>query len=134
MSDEFIDEVLSVDEWSTKVMDEKTTIILDCYADWCKPCQKLTPVLETLTRQYHGKFKLIKLNIDKNPQIAQGLNVKSIPALFLISRGNMLDTMLGFDPQKLEKFIETALLIDKAANDETVIMKVVSQAEQAIKD
>jgi hypothetical protein len=54
------------------------------------------------------------------------LNVKSIPALFLISRGNMLDTMVGFDPQKLEKFIETALLIDKASNDETVIMKVIS--------
>lgn len=83
-------------------------------------------MLETLTRQYDGKFKLVKLNIDKMPQIAQGLNVKSIPALFLISRGNMLDTMLGYDQSKLEKFIETALLIDKASNDETVIMKVIS--------
>jgi putative thioredoxin len=51
-------------------MDEKITIILDCYADWCKPCQELTPILEKLTREYNGKFKLIKLNIDKLPDIA----------------------------------------------------------------
>lgn len=122
---EHIDEVNSYEEWGDKVMNEKTTIILDCYADWCKPCQKLTPMLETLTRQFDGKFKLVKLNIDKLPELAKGLNVKSIPALFLISRGNMLDTMLGFDPKHLEKFIETALLIDKASNDETVIQKVI---------
>ena len=67
----------------------------------------------------------MKLNIDKLPQIANGLNVKSIPALFLVYKGNMLDTMTGMDVNKLEKFIETTLIIDKAANDETVIMKVI---------
>ena len=67
----------------------------------------------------------MKLNIDKLPQIANGLNVKSIPALFLVYKGNMLDTMTVMDVNKLEKFIETTLIIDKAANDETVIMKVI---------
>jgi thioredoxin-like negative regulator of GroEL len=67
----------------------------------------------------------VKLNIDKLPQIANGLNVKSIPALFLVYKGNMLDTMTVMDVNKLEKFIETTLIIDKAANDETVIMKVI---------
>jgi len=82
-------------------------------------------VLEKLTLQYEGKFKLVKLNIDNLPQLASGLNVKSIPALFLIYKGNMLDTMTGFDVKKLEELVQTALLVDKAANDETVIMKVI---------
>ena len=115
-------------------MEQQIPIILDCYADWCQPCKKLTPVLEKLTLQYEGKFKLVKLNIDNLPQLATGLNVKSIPALFLIYKGNMLDAMTGFDPKKLEALVETALLVEKAANDETVIMKVISQALSAIKD
>ena len=113
-------------------MEQQIPIILDCYADWCQPCKKLTPVLEKLTLQYEGKFKLVKLNIDNLPQLATGLNVKSIPALFLIYKGNMLDAMTGFDTKKLETLVETALLVDKAANDETVIMKVISQAQEAI--
>lgn len=128
IQDQDILEVNKTDEWQSKVMEQKVPIIVDCYADWCGPCKKLTPVLETLTRQHEGKFKLVKVNIDKQQQIAQGLNVKSIPALFLVYKGNVLDTMTGFDPQKLEKFIETALLVDKAANDETVVMKVIKQA------
>lgn len=115
-------------------MEQQIPIILDCYADWCQPCKKLTPVLEKLTLQYEGKFKLVKLNIDNLPQLATGLNVKSIPALFLIYKGNMLDAMTGFDTKKLEALVETALLVEKAANDETVIMKVISQAQSAITD
>jgi thioredoxin len=98
----FITEIASYDEWRTKVMEElNKPIILDCYADWCQPCKKLTPVLEQLTQQHEGKFKLVKLNIDNLPQLAQGLNVKSIPALFLIYRGNIMDTMIGADMRKL---------------------------------
>lgn len=65
----------------------------------------MTPVLEKLTLQYEGKFKLVKLNIDNLPQLATGLNVKSIPALFLIYKGNMLDAMTGFDVKKLEELV-----------------------------
>ena len=63
-----IDEVRSVQEWTTKVMEEKDKpIILDFYADWCAPCKKLTPVLEKLTHDNEGKFKLMKINIDNLP-------------------------------------------------------------------
>lgn len=113
-------------------MNQKLPLILDCYADWCGPCKKLTPVLEQLTRQYEGKFLLVKLNIDKLPAIAQALNVKSIPALFLLNKGNILETMTGFDPAILEKFIETALLIHKASNDSTVIESVLTQCSEFI--
>ncbi len=66
-----ITEIASYDEWRIKVMEElNKPIILDCYADWCQPCKKLTPVLEQITQQHEGKFKLVKLNIDDLPQLA----------------------------------------------------------------
>jgi thioredoxin len=90
-SDNFIDELRDTKEWQTKVMEAKVPVILDCYADWCGPCKKLTPVLEKVTNDYEGKFRLVKLNIDTLPELTRALNVKSVPALFLIYKGNVMD-------------------------------------------
>lgn len=59
-----VDEVESVNQWKSKVMEQEVPVILDCYADWCKPCSKLTPLLEQKTKENDGKFKMVKLNID----------------------------------------------------------------------
>lgn len=64
----FIEELSNYNDWKPKVMDElNKPIILDCYADWCQPCKKLTPIIEKITQENGGKFKLIKLNIDNLP-------------------------------------------------------------------
>lgn len=84
-------ELQSVDEWTSHVMQEDKPIILDCYADWCGPCKKLTPALEMITKSNESRFKLVKVNIDKLPQIAQGLKVTSIPHVFLIYQGKIVD-------------------------------------------
>ena len=69
-----IDEVTTIEEWTAKVMEVKDTpLILDCYAEWCAPCKKLTPILEKVTQENEGKFRLVKLNIDNLPQLAKGL-------------------------------------------------------------
>ena len=113
--DLIIDEINTIEEWTTKVMDVKDKpIILDCYAEWCSPCKKLTPQLEEVTRANEGKFKLIKLNIDNIPQLTKALQVRSIPTLFLIFRGNVIDTITGVDEAKLDEFVKTALLVEKA--------------------
>ena len=90
--DLIIDEITKVEEWTTKVMEvTDVPIILDFYAEWCAPCKKLTPLLEKVTQEHEGKFKLIKINIDNLPNIATALQVKTIPTLFLIYRGNVMD-------------------------------------------
>mmetsp|Transcript_29214 Transcript_29214/g.36279 ORF Transcript_29214/g.36279 Transcript_29214/m.36279 type:complete len:150 (-) Transcript_29214:666-1115(-) len=111
--DLIIDEIISVDQWTTKVMDVKDKpIILDCYADWCAPCKKIMPILEEKTREHDGKFKLVKVNIDNLPQLATALSVRSVPSLFLIYRGNVMDTMTGVDLKKLDELVETAVLVE----------------------
>ena len=120
--DLIIDEVNTQAEWTTKVMEvTDKPVILDFYADWCAPCKKLTPVLEQLTRDNEGKFKLDKINIDNLPQLATALQVRSIPTLFLVYRGNVMDQITGADPTKLEDLIKTAILIEKAQHDESIM-------------
>ena len=61
---------------------------------------------------------MVKLNIDNCPQLASGLNVKQIPTLFVIYKGSVVDSFTGYDPLKIEELVQTALLVDQAANDE----------------
>ena len=133
--DLIIDEVTSIDQWTTKVMEVKDKpIILDCYADWCAPCKKLTPVLEQLTQQNEGKFKLVKVNIDNLPQLATALQVRSIPTLFLIYRGNVMDTITGVDQTKLQEMIKTALLVEQAQHDESIMHTTLQTASEMLEN
>ncbi len=65
-------------------------ILVDFYADWCGPCQTMTPVLEEVIAELGGKIKLLKLNIDKNPQASLQFAVRSIPHYILFKRGKIL--------------------------------------------
>lgn len=67
-------------------------VVLDCYADWCAPCKKLEPILKEQVMALEGKVKMVKLNIDSFPSLSSGLNIRSIPAVFLIYKGNVIDS------------------------------------------
>ena len=100
---------------------------------WCGPCRKLTPVLEKLAVEHKGKFKLVKLNIDNLPQLANGLKVKSIPAVFLVHKGGIIDTFVGFPQESvLKEFINTAIAVDMISHDEGVITDLLKRAEDYI--
>ena len=122
-----------MEEWTSKVMEVKDRpIILDCYAEWCAPCKKLGPMLEEVTREHEGRFRLIKLNIDDIPQLTKALQVRSIPTLFLIYRGNVIDMITGVDKAKLDEFVKTALLVEKAQHDEGIMTETMAQAQEMI--
>ena len=89
----------------------KTQLVLvDFWAPWCGPCKQLTPVLEKLVQQAGGAVKLAKMNIDEHPQIAQQLQVQSIPAVFAFKNGQPVDGFMGALPEsELKAFIEKNL-------------------------
>jgi thioredoxin len=128
-----ISEVKNQEDWKTMLMDAQVPVILDCYADWCAPCRKLTPILEALTQKYEGKFKLVKLNIDTMPSLASALKVQSIPAVFLIYKGQMVDTFVGIPENKrIGEFVQAALSIESLGSDENMAFGMVTEAEKMI--
>jgi len=65
-------------------------ILVDFYADWCSPCQTMNPVLEEVLSELGGKVKLLRVNVDKQPQLSQQFGVRSIPHYILFKKGKIL--------------------------------------------
>lgn len=76
-----------------------TTIVVDFWAEWCKPCKMVAPILEEIANEQVGKVVIAKLNIDENPQIAMRYSVMSIPTLLVFKDGEPVDRIVGAKPK-----------------------------------
>ena len=86
---------------------KKTAIIVDFWAPWCEPCKQITPILEQLINQYQGKAKLVKINIDENQQLAQQLNIQSIPTVMAFYEGQPINGFAGAkSAEEIKAFLE----------------------------
>lgn len=84
----------------------KQPVLVDFWAEWCGPCKQLGPMLEKAVLAAKGKVKLVKMDIDKHPQIAGQLGVQSIPAVFAFSKGQPVDGFMGAIPEsQIKEFI-----------------------------
>jgi len=88
----------------------QSIIVVDFWAPWCEPCKQLGPILEKLIRSYNRTFRLAKIDIDKNPEIAQQLGVQSIPAVFAFFKGRPVDGFMGALPEsQIKTWLERLL-------------------------
>eukprot|EP01104_Vermistella_antarctica_P018772 TRINITY_DN7084_c0_g1_i1.p1 TRINITY_DN7084_c0_g1~~TRINITY_DN7084_c0_g1_i1.p1 ORF type:complete len:410 (-),score=75.49 TRINITY_DN7084_c0_g1_i1:84-1286(-) len=90
------------------VLECEMPVILDCYANWCEPCKKLTPILENMVSQPTMSVRLAKLDVDAVPSISEQLQVQKLPTLFLFHRGKFILQYGGGPPEELQKFMEKA--------------------------
>ena len=105
----------------------KQPVLVDFWAEWCGPCKQLTPVLEKAVRGAGGKVKLVKMDIDKYPQVAGQLGVQSIPAVFAFSRGQPVDGFMGALPEgQIKAFIERLIgpMTDWRTNLDSVLSRL----------
>ncbi|MFQ5783493.1 MAG: thioredoxin [Alphaproteobacteria bacterium] len=85
----------------------KTPVIVDFWAPWCGPCKQLGPALEKAARAAGGKVRLVKINIDENPQLAEMFRVQSIPAVFAFDKGQPVDGFAGALPEsQIKAFVQ----------------------------
>jgi thioredoxin len=86
---------LRTDEFSSEVLRSSVPVVVDVYADWCAPCRALAPVLQQSARTYNGRIKFLKVNVDEEPQLAEALQVESLPTLLFFRNGRLVDKVVG---------------------------------------
>jgi len=83
------------DNFEAEALKSDVPVLVDFYADWCGPCQMMAPVIEELAKEYEGKWKIGKCNVDENPELAGKYEVQSIPTILFIKDGEVVDKMMG---------------------------------------
>ena len=84
--------------------------IVDFWAEWCGPCKALTPIVEELGEDYAGKVKVVKMDIEANPQTPMKYSIRNIPTLLFFKNGEKVDKQVGLVPKKkLEKKLNALL-------------------------
>ena len=95
-------------DFSTEVLGSSEPVLVDFWAEWCGPCRAIAPMLEELSTELEGKVKIVKLNVDENPETMVKYGVRSIPTMILFKGGEAVDMKVGAGTPKagMAKWLE----------------------------
>jgi len=96
--------------FASDVLQADTPVLVDFWADWCAPCRKVEPVLEEIANEMGDKVRIVKMNIDENPETARAYRVMSVPTLTVFKGGEPVQSVAGAKPKgDLVRLIESAM-------------------------
>ena len=87
------------DTFADEVLSSSTPIMVDFWAEWCGPCRRVSPILDEIATEHSEKIKIVKLNVDDNPQTSAKYNITSIPAMNVFQNGEVVKTVIGAKPK-----------------------------------
>jgi thioredoxin 1 len=106
MSDQIIH--TSDDAFEQEVLQSAIPVLVDYWAEWCGPCKMIAPILDEVAKEYQGRIKVAKLNIDENQQTPPKYGIRGIPTLMLFKNGNVEATKVGaLSKSQLTAFIDS---------------------------
>ena len=88
------------ENFESEVMRSDVPVLIDFFAQWCGPCRMMGPVVEKLAEEYEGRIKVGKIDVDEEPELAMRFGVQSIPSLFILKDGKIVDAINGFIPKE----------------------------------
>lgn len=124
----------SIETFGTDVIEQsmKVPVLVDFWAPWCGPCKQLGPVLEKVVKAAKGKVRLVKINIDENPEIAQQLRIQSVPTVYAFVGGQPVTGFAGAQPESQIKALIDKLVGSQGGDDDAAnVLEAANAAMEA---
>ncbi|MFP4459913.1 MAG: thioredoxin [Candidatus Zixiibacteriota bacterium] len=93
-------EIKDKKDFEEKVLKSEKPTLVDFFATWCGPCRRYAPILEKLAEEYKGKVNIVKVDVEKNRELATKYNVRSVPTSIIFKDGDAIDMFIGSLPEE----------------------------------
>lgn len=87
--------VITLENFEEEVVNSDVPVLIDFWAEWCMPCRMVSPIIDELAKEYEGKIKVGKINVDDENELAMKFRIMSIPTIGLFKNGKMVDKIIG---------------------------------------